>query len=103
MKIFWVIAGSILATVLQGQAPQICLSPYQPIKPSYQNIGERRDSAIVSIQCVFHILYAQNGDNLSEEQIQSQLVAINRDFSGFPQLGSPVSSYYTSVIGSASR
>lgn len=100
MKCLGALICWVFSLGLFAQSSQICLTSYQPLPVSGGFIGARSDSSIVSVNCVFHILYAQNADNLSEAQIHSQIVAINRDFSGNPQINCAGVNYFNHLIAS---
>lgn len=61
--------------------------------------NERASNATITIPIVFHILYNTAEQNISDSEIESQLVAMNADFMGTNADASKVPSVFKSLIG----
>src|SRR6185295_12649432 len=59
----------------------------------------RNSNAVITIPIVFHILYNTAAENLTDDDIQSQLVAMNADFMGTNADASQTPSAFKSVAG----
>jgi hypothetical protein len=59
----------------------------------------RNENAVITIPIVFHILYNTTAENISDAEIQSQLVAMNADFMGTNADASKTPSVFKSVAG----
>ena len=64
------------------------------------NANARTPDAPIVIPIVFHILYNTTAENLSDADIQSQLVAMNADFMGLNADTSQTPAVFKSVFGS---
>ncbi|HZG25607.1 MAG TPA: M43 family zinc metalloprotease [Chitinophagaceae bacterium] len=84
--------------VAQGDArPVIVQQPvHLPAVSSTNNTP-----GIISIPVVVHVLYNTNQQNISDEQIKSQLVALNKDYQGKNSDKSKVPSYFADLVASA--
>lgn len=60
---------------------------------------ERNSNAVITIPIVFHILYNTAAENLSDADIQSQLVAMNADFMGLNADTSKIPSVFKKDFG----
>lgn len=60
--------------------------------------AERSSNAVVTIPVVFHILYNNTSENISDADIQSQLVAMNADFMGLNADTSKIPSVFKKVF-----
>lgn len=45
-----------------------------------QNVSYKRDGELITVPVVVHVLYNKDRENVSDEQIQSQLNVLNKDF-----------------------
>ncbi|TAL40891.1 MAG: zinc metalloprotease, partial [Chitinophagaceae bacterium] len=50
------------------------------LNASRGNVRTTTTSQVIKIPVVFHVLYHQPGENISDQQIQQQIEALNRDF-----------------------
>jgi hypothetical protein len=97
----WVFAIFLLLIniILIAQASPVCLYQHEDHKFNFSNSNNRNDSSLISIKVVVHILWFQKEENISEEQIQSQIIALNRDFNGIPQINCKIPTFYIDRIG----
>jgi hypothetical protein len=64
-----------------------------------QGGGDRSATATITIPVVFHILYNVPEENLSDAEIESQVVAMNKDFMGTNSDASKIPSAFKSLMG----
>ena len=60
---------------------------------------ERASNATITIPVVFHILYNTSAQNISDAEIESQVVAMNADFMGTNADASKIPSVFKSLMG----
>ena len=64
-----------------------------------ENANDRSTAATITIPIVFHILYNTPEQNISDAEIESQLVAMNADFMGTNADASKIPSAFKSLMG----
>lgn len=99
MKYFLSVLFSICIQIVLGQSSSICLYEHNSKEYHFNQLEERNDTVVIQIKVVIHILWFQQAENISDEQIQSQLLATNRDFNGIPKINCKLPNYYFNRIG----
>jgi len=64
-----------------------------------ENANERSATATITIPVVFHILYNVPEENITDAEIESQVVAMNADFMGTNADASKIPSAFKSLMG----
>lgn len=102
----------LLLSFLESNAQRDCGTHgvYKEIKKNDSDLSNEQENSqrtppppipyegLVTIPTVFHVLYNNDEENLSDEQIQSQLDVLNEDFQ---LLNTDIDTFWADVIGNA--